>query len=57
MADLLTCTTTLSLTSNPILCNVLVQMTPNSAPETIAVRGGLAEVNARGLTLLAEHAD
>ncbi|MBW6522101.1 ATP synthase F1 subunit epsilon [Sphingomonas sp. RHCKR47] len=37
--------------------NVLVQKTAGAAPETIAIRGGLAEVNARGLTVLAEHAD
>lgn len=26
-------------------------------PETVAIRGGFAEVNGRGLTVLAEHAD
>jgi F-type H+-transporting ATPase subunit epsilon len=35
---------------------VLVQKTPGAAPETIAIRGGFAEVNAKGLTVLAEHA-
>lgn len=35
---------------------VLVQRTPGGAPESIAIRGGFAEVNARGLTVLAEHA-
>jgi F-type H+-transporting ATPase subunit epsilon len=36
---------------------VLVQKAQNGAPERIAIRGGFAEVNARGLTVLAEHAD
>ncbi|WP_341208542.1 ATP synthase F1 subunit epsilon [uncultured Sphingomonas sp.] len=36
--------------------DVLVQKTPGGQPETIAIRGGFAEVNARGLTVLAEHA-
>ncbi len=27
----------------------------NGQPETIAIRGGFAEVNAQGLTVLAEH--
>ena len=36
--------------------DLLVQKTENGAPETIAIRGGFAEVNARGLTVLAEHA-
>ncbi|MBY0302397.1 MULTISPECIES: ATP synthase F1 subunit epsilon [Sphingomonas] len=36
--------------------DVLVQKTQGGAPETIAIRGGFAEVNARGLTVLAEHA-
>lgn len=36
--------------------NVLVQKSENAAPETIAIRGGFAEVSARGLTVLAEHA-
>ncbi|VXC97957.1 ATP synthase F1 subunit epsilon [Sphingomonas sp. 8AM] len=35
---------------------VLVQKTPGGQPEAIAIRGGFAEVNARGLTVLAEHA-
>ena len=35
---------------------LLVQRTAGSAPEAIAIRGGFAEVNARGLTVLAEHA-
>ncbi|WP_019517423.1 ATP synthase F1 subunit epsilon [Sphingomonas sp. Mn802worker] len=37
--------------------NVLVQKAQGAVPETIVVRGGLAEVNARGLTVLAEHAE
>lgn len=36
--------------------DVLVQKSASSAPEPIAIRGGFAEVNARGLTVLAEHA-
>ncbi|KQN92761.1 ATP synthase F0F1 subunit epsilon [Sphingomonas sp. Leaf231] len=36
--------------------DVLVQKTAGGQPETIAIRGGFAEVNARGLTVLAEHA-
>ena len=36
--------------------NLLVQKTAGAAPETIAIRGGFAEVNANGLTVLAEHA-
>ena len=28
----------------------------NGTPETIAIQGGFAEVNAKGLTVLAEHA-
>lgn len=35
---------------------LLVQKSANAAPEAIAIRGGFAEVNARGLTVLAEHA-
>ena len=35
---------------------LLVQRTAGAAPEAIAIRGGFAEVNARGLTVLAEHA-
>ncbi len=31
--------------------------TPNGTPEVIAIQGGFAEVNAKGLTVLAEHAD
>ena len=34
---------------------VQVYRTVGSAPETIAVRGGFAEVGDRGLTVLAEH--
>lgn len=30
---------------------------PNGAPETLVIRGGFAEVNARGLTVLAEQVD
>jgi F-type H+-transporting ATPase subunit epsilon len=36
---------------------MLVFKTEGAAPETIEVRGGFAEVSARGLTVLAEHAD
>ena len=36
--------------------DVLVQQTANAVPEAIAIRGGFAEVNANGLTVLAEHA-
>lgn len=36
--------------------DLLVQRTQGAAPETIAIRGGFAEVNAKGLTVLAEHA-
>ena len=36
--------------------NLLVQKTAGAAPETIAIRGGFAEVNANGLPVLAEHA-
>ena len=35
---------------------LLVQRSAGAAPETIAIRGGFAEVNASGLTVLAEHA-
>lgn len=35
---------------------LLVQKSPNAALEAIAIRGGFAEVNANGLTVLAEHA-
>lgn len=34
-----------------------VYRTQGGAAETITVRGGFAEVNANGLTVLAEHAD
>ena len=34
-----------------------VYRTQGSAPETVAVRGGFAEVSARGLTVLAEQVD
>lgn len=36
--------------------DVLVQKSANGQPEAIAIRGGFAEVNAKGLTVLAEHA-
>ena len=36
---------------------MLVFRTEGAAPETIEVRGGFAEVSARGLTVLAEHAE
>ncbi len=36
--------------------DLLIQRTAGGAAETIAIRGGFAEVNARGLTVLAEHA-
>ena len=35
---------------------IQVYRTNGAQPETIAIRGGFAEVNARGLTVLAEHA-
>jgi len=35
---------------------ILIQRTAGAAPEAIAIRGGFAEVNAKGLTVLAEHA-
>lgn len=35
---------------------VLVQKSANAPAEAIAIRGGFAEVNAKGLTVLAEHA-
>lgn len=35
---------------------LLVQRTAGSAPEAIMIRGGFAEVNANGLTVLAEQA-
>jgi F-type H+-transporting ATPase subunit epsilon len=37
--------------------NVQVYRTPGAAPETIAVRGGFAEVGERGLTVLAEQVE
>jgi F-type H+-transporting ATPase subunit epsilon len=36
--------------------SVQVHRTQNGTPETIAIRGGFAEVNAKGLTILAEQA-
>jgi F-type H+-transporting ATPase subunit epsilon len=36
---------------------VQVFATANAAPEIIQVRGGFAEVNEKGLTVLAEHVD
>ena len=36
---------------------MLVFKTEGAAPETIQIQGGFAEVNAKGLTVLAEHAD
>ncbi len=36
---------------------LLIQRAPGGAPEAIAIRGGFAEVNDKGLTVLAEHAD
>ena len=33
-----------------------VYRTQNGTPEVIAIQGGFAEVNAKGLTVLAEHA-
>ena len=36
--------------------DVLVQRAQGGAPEAVPIRGGFVEVNARGLTLLAEHA-
>jgi F-type H+-transporting ATPase subunit epsilon len=33
-----------------------VYRTQGAQPETVAIRGGFAEVNDRGLTVLAEHA-
>ena len=34
-----------------------IYATQNGTPETIAIQGGFAEVNAAGLTVLAEQAD
>ena len=36
---------------------VQIYRTAGAAPETIAVRGGFAEVGTNGLTVLAEHVD
>ena len=36
---------------------MLVFKTEGAAPETIAIQGGFAEVNAKGLIVLAEHAE
>jgi F-type H+-transporting ATPase subunit epsilon len=36
---------------------MLVFRTEGAAPETIQIHGGFAEVNAKGLTVLAEHAE
>ena len=36
---------------------MLVFKTEGAPPETIQIQGGFAEVSARGLTVLAEHAD
>ena len=36
---------------------MLVFRTEGAAPETIAIQGGFAEVGAKGLTVLAEHAE
>jgi len=33
-----------------------IYRTQGAVPETVAIRGGFAEVNARGLTVLAENA-
>ena len=35
---------------------LLIQRTQGAAPETLTIRGGFAEVNDRGLTVLAEQA-
>ncbi|MXO46991.1 ATP synthase F1 subunit epsilon [Erythrobacter vulgaris] len=37
--------------------DVQVYKTEGSAPETIQVRGGFAEVSEKGLTVLAEHVE
>ncbi|MBR0553404.1 ATP synthase F1 subunit epsilon [Stakelama marina] len=37
--------------------NLTVYAEEKSQPETIAIRGGFAEVNDKGLTVLAEHAE
>lgn len=36
---------------------LLVFRTQGSQPDTVAIRGGFAEVSARGLTVLAEQVD
>ena len=36
---------------------VVVPGTEGAAPETIQIQGGFAEVNAKGLIVLAEHAE
>ena len=36
--------------------SMLVFKTEGAAPETIQIQGGFAEVNAKGLVVLAEHA-
>ena len=36
---------------------MLVFKTEGAAPETIQIQGGFAEVSAKGLTVLAEHAE
>ena len=36
---------------------LMVYKTEGAAPEAIAIQGGFAEVNAKGLVVLAEHAD
>ncbi len=35
---------------------LLIQRTQGGAPESVAIRGGFAEVSDKGLTVLAEHA-
>ncbi len=35
---------------------LLIQRTPGGATETLPIRGGFAEVNDKGLTVLAEQA-
>ena len=35
---------------------LVIQRSQGAAPETLAIRGGFAEVNERGLTVLAEQA-
>jgi F-type H+-transporting ATPase subunit epsilon len=37
--------------------DLLIHASAGAAPERIAIEGGFAEVNARGLTVLAEKAD